>query len=567
MSVIETRKVGTVSVPASAPKIPFGSRLFGLGSVFGKTLRDSWLGVLVVSALLGAIIILGGSAAAVTYGTPETRLELVTMTRIMPDILRGLYGNPVNVDTLGGFLSWHYGAYFTLLAGLWSILALSSTLAGEARSGSLDLTVTTPRTRHSIALQKVMGHVAAVAVAMAVVAFAAWVAGAAFATLPGDPVAPDAAIAFAVGLGLKALLAGSIAFALAPLLGRGAAAGIAGALMVTGYVVYSYRTVVPAFQSLADATWFSWTSGHVPLAGQADWSAVAFIALVSAVLLALGVVAFARRDVGVMISVPTPGLPGWLLGVHGPLRRSLGDLLPRALVWGTCLGLYGIVIAGSSRSVADALASAPGLAETVRAFIPGIDITTSAGFLQLAFTELGLVLIGLAAATLIAVRSSDETAGRLELQLTTPLSRARWTIASAAAVWVAIAIVAALLGASIAVGVASAGEDPVQPALGTLVLALYGVALAGIGVAVAGLFRASFAAPTVLAVAIGTALIDLLAPALRSPDWVEQLALTVHLGRPMVGAWDAAGIVACLAIAVGGLAIGAWGMTRRDLGA
>jgi hypothetical protein len=34
----------------------------------------------------------------------------------------------------------------------------------------------------------------------------------------------------------------------------------------------------------------------------------------------------------------------------------------------------------------------------------------------------------------------------------------------------------------------------------------------------------------------------------------------------MVGRWDPVGIAACLVIAVGGIAIGAWGMTRRDIG-
>ncbi len=551
-------------VPAAALRIPLASRLLGLGSVFGKTLRDSRSGALAVAALLSAVIVVGGSTMASTYGTPETRLELAALSGGLPPILRGLYGNPVNVDTLGGFLSWHYGAYFTLLAGLWSILALSSTLAGEARRGSLEFAVATPRSRRSIALEKVAGNVAAVGIAMAVVAIAAWATGVAFAKMPGDPIAPDAAIAFAVGLGLKALIAGSIAFALAPLVGRGAAAGIAGALMLAGYVIYSYRTVVPAFDSAARATWFSWSSGHVPLAGQSDWPAIALVALACAGMFALGVEAFARRDVGVTISVPTPAIPGRLLGVGGPLRRSFGDLVPTALAWGIGLGLYGIVIAASSRSVIDALAASPGMAEAVRGLVPGIDITTSAGFLQLAFAELGFVLIGLTAATLIANRSSDETAGRLELQLTTPLTRVRWVAASAAAVWLAIAVVATLLGAAIAVGVASTGQDPFQPALGTLVLALYGAALAGIGVAVAGVFGASFATPTVLAVTIGTFLVDLLVPALRLPDWVGQLALTAHLGQPMVGAWDAAGIVACLAL--GGLAIGAWGMARRDVG-
>jgi ABC-2 type transport system permease protein len=224
-------------------------------------------------------------------------------------------------------------------------------------------------------------------------------------------------------------------------------------------------------------------------------------------------------------------------------------------------------MAAASRSLLDALAASPAMTEIFRNLIPGIDITSAAGFLQLAFADIGFVLIGLAAATFIAARSSDETSGRLELQLATPLTRARWAVASGAAVWLAIALVTALLAAAVALGVASVGQDPVTPAMGTLVLAGYGAALAGIGVAVAGVSRASFAMPAVLAIAIGTFLLDLLAPILRLPDWVGQLALTAHLGEPMVGAWDGAGMAACLALAIGGLVIGAWGMSRRDVGA
>jgi hypothetical protein len=132
---VEIRSLAAIT---PAPHVPVGSRIYGLGSVFGKTLRDARVGALVVTALLGAIVVGGGATMASTYGTPETRLELAMLSQSMPPILTGLYGNPVNVDTLGGFLSWHYGAYFALLAGLWSILTLSSTLAGEERRAGLD---------------------------------------------------------------------------------------------------------------------------------------------------------------------------------------------------------------------------------------------------------------------------------------------------------------------------------------------------------------------------------------------------------------------------------------------
>ncbi len=550
----------------TAGRLPFRARIYGLGSVFGKTLRDTRFAVLAVGGLLVVMVVAGGITMSSTYGTPEARLELARMSSDMPPMLRGMYGNPIRVDTLGGFISWHYGTYFALLAGLWTILALSSTLAGEARRGSLEFAVATALPKRRIALEKVAGIASAAGIAVAFVAVAAWATGVLFGTLADDAIAPAAAISFAIGLWLKALIAGSIAFALAPFLGRGAAAGIAGAVMLAGYVVDSYRTVVPAFDAIAGSTWFSWTADHVPLAGQSQWAGLGVTAVACAILLGIGVEAFARRDVGVTIAIPWPGLPRALVGVRGPLRRTFGDLLPSALAWGIGVGVYGVVMAAASSSLLDALAASPGLAEIFRNLIPGIDVTTAAGFLQLAFADVGFVLIGLAATTFVAGRSSDEVAGRLELQLTTPLTPARWAAASGLAVWLAIAVVTILLGAAIALGVASVGQDPVTPAMGTAVLALYGAALAGVGVGVGGWLGPSFAVPAVLALAIGTFLLDMLAPLLRLPDWVAQLALTTHLGEPMVGSWDPAGIIACLVLAIGGLAIGAWGMARRDVG-
>jgi ABC-2 type transport system permease protein len=550
----------------AARHLPIHRRLYGLGSVFGKTLRDARLGVLVVAGLLGVMTLAGGMTMSSTYGTTEARMELAAMSGDMPPMMRGMYGNPVNVDTLGGFISWHYGPYFALFAGLWSILALSSTLGAEARRGSLDFAIATPISRRSIALQKVAGHMAAVGIAMAVVAIVAWLTGLVGASFPDDAIPPAAAIAFGVGIGVQALMAGSLAFALAPFFGRGTAAGIAGAVMLGGYVINSYRTVVPAFDTLSGGTWFAWTAGNLPLAGQSDGAAVALTALAALVLVAIGVAGFVRRDVGVTISLPLPGMPRALLGVHGPLGRSFGDLLPTATAWGVGLGIYGVLMAAASRSLLDTLEASPAMADIFRNLIPGIDITTAAGFLQLAFADIGFVLIGLATATFIAVRSSDETSGRLELQLATPLTRVRWAAASGVAVWLAILLVTGLLAAAVALGVASVGQDAVTPAMGMLVLAVYGAALAGIGMAVAGVVRASLAAAVVMAVTVGTFLVDLLVPVLRLPEWLGQLALTTHLGEPMIGAWDGAGVIACLALALGGITLGSWGMSRRDVG-
>jgi len=38
----------------------------------------------------------------------------------------------------------------------------------------------------------------------------------------------------------------------------------------------------------------------------------------------------------------------------------------------------------------------------------------------------------------------------------------------------------------------------------------------------------------------------------------SQLALAAHLGQPMIGEWDPAGVLACV-VAAGGILLGAWG--------
>ena len=560
-------------MPAERPDLRYAAarpprvriRLYGLGSVFGKTLRDSRFAIRATAATCGLVVAAGGLSMATAYGTAATRLELAAMSSGMPAVLRGVYGNPIRVDTLGGFISWHYGTNLALLVGLWSILALSSTLAGEARRGSLDLVIATPRARRRVALQKIAAHIVAVGLAMACLALATWLTGVLVATMPGDAIAPDAALAFAAAVGVKGLVAGSIAFALAPLLGRAAAAGIAGGILIAADVVNGYRTVVPAFDSLAGASWFAWTFDHVPLAGQSDWPAIVLAAVAAALLLVLGVEGFARTDIGVTVGLPGLGLPAALLGLRGPLGRSFAESLPAAIAWGAGIALYGLVMAATSRPFTAALSETPGIIEAVRSFLPGVDISTSAGFLQVAFTDIGYVLVGLAAATFVAGRSGDETEGRLELQLAAPVSRLRWAVGSAVASMLAVVLLAAVLGGGIAIGIAAVGDDPVQPALGVIVLALYGTALVGLGVAVADLVSPSLAAPAILVIAVGTALLDILAPALRLPDWVQGFALTSHLGEPMLGRWDATGVLACLALAAGGVAAGAWGLNRRDI--
>ena len=542
------------------------SRLYGFGSIYAKTLRDSRLAFLIVAGLLGGIMAAGCTAFGTAYATAASRVDLATAIDNIPPVLKGLYNNPVNVETLGGSLSWKYGPFFGLIAGLWSIVALSGTLASEARRGSLDMVAAAPFGKRRIAVEKLAAHLTGMTAAMVFLTLVTWAGSVAFGTLPGDAIPLGAAAGFALWVGLIALVSGSVAWALAPFLGRASAAGVAGALLLGGYVISGYSASVPALQPLADLTWFHWTAGHLPLAGQYDWLSLAPVAVVAGVLFVAGIVAFDRRDLGSSSAIPVPSMPGALLGVRGPVSRAFGERLPLGLAWGIGLAVYAALIAASSRSFADELHKSPDTYQLFTTLFKGYDISTGAGFLQMMFSYLGFIVAGLGAATLVAGWASDENDRRLEMLLASPLGRARWAISGGIGVFGGLAVMTAVAMAGIAIGVAFAGTDVVTPAAGAMVIGLYAAAAAGIGFAAGGLFRNTFAGEVTAVVVIATFLIDFLAPLLNLPDAVHQLALTTHLGMPMIGQWDPAGIAACLALAVGGLLLGAWGMTRRDVG-
>jgi ABC-2 type transport system permease protein len=547
--------------------IPLHRRIYGLGSIYGKSLRDSRLAFLIMTGLIAGLMLAVGQAWSIAFGTPEARAEIAALVSVVPPALAGLAGPVVLPETMGGYLTYKYGPFFAFLAGMWSIMALSGTLAGEARRGSLDFVAAAPFGKRRIAFEKLAAHVTAMSLSMVVLAIAAYIAGSVFGVQAlGDAIPAASAIGFALWVGLIGLVSGSVAFALAPVVGRGSAAGVAAIVLLGFFVLGGYAPYVPAIEGIANISWFTWTYDHVPLAGQYDWPSLGLVAIVTLVLFAAGIELFARRDLGVMTGLPVPGLPRFTLGLRGPVGRAFGDQLPAALGWGVGIGIFGLMLATVSRTFASTLVDDfPTFATFLRAVFPGVDLTSSGWFLQLVFVEMGLIIIGFAAATFVGKWASDETSGRLEMVLSAPLRRARWVVAGGVGALAAVVVTTVVFALGIAIGSIFAGGDAVTPTVGALALGFYAAAVVGIGFAIGGLFRTSWAAELASAFVILTFLVGLLAPALQLPEWVADLALTMHYGSPMVGIWDASGFVASAVLAVGGIALGAWGMSRRDV--
>ena len=558
---------GISHAPSGAGKTTISafSRIYGFGSIYGKTIRDSRLAFIIAAGLLGGMALVMGVAVSNIFPSPQARLEVDKLVGSMPASMINLFGNATamgaKLGTLGGYMTFKYGAIFAIGTALWSIFALSATLAGEARRGSLDIVAAAPFGKRRIALEKVAAHVTMLALVMVVLAIGTTVSSTVFGDASqGDTIPPLSSAGFALWTGSIALFFGGLAFALSPLLGRAGSAAVAGLSMA----VLWFTSGLDVGGPLVAVSPFHWTMNHIALIGTYDWLPVALVGAIALILLVIGVELFTRRDLGVTVGLSLPALPAAVLGVGGAGSRAFGEQLPRALSWGIGLGLVGVLYASLTASLANTLAGSS-LVTAFAALFPGFDLTTTGGWLQL-YAELLYIAVGFAAVTLVSKWASDETDGRLETVLTTPLTRARWVVSGGIAAFLGIAVTTVLFAAGLALGAASGGLAVGDAVVGSAALGLYAVAIVGVGVAIGGLWRTSLAAEIAALVVVATYLLDLLAPPLKLPDWLHQLALTAHMGRPMVGEWDPVGIVLCLAIFAGGVALGAGGIRRPDIG-
>ena len=541
------------------------ARLLGLGSVFGKTFRDSRRTAIAIAVVL--LMIVAVTAASLVFGfeTAAKRAALAFQMGQLPAIFQGMLGPPIAVERLGGFLSWRVFNFMPVLAGIWTTIALSGVLAGELARGSLDMLVVGPIGRPRVAFEKVAGYLVAAAIMVLLLALGTYGSVQALAALPGDAVGLDAVLAHHAWLYVTMLVPGAIAFAVAPVAGRGAALAAGSVVLFASFVANGYGSIVPAIDAIRPLSYLAFTARHRPMAGLYDWPPVLVLALVVIGLLAFGIVAFTRRDLLVpsVGRLPVPRMTVWLAG---PFSRGVGERLPAALAWGLGLGLYGFVIASSADEFVTQMRNIPEITQLIQRFFPETDILSTGGYLQLALFAQALIVVGLAAAAFVGGWASDETDRRLEMILASPMTRAGWTVRSALSVLVAIAVTTALLALGVFLGAVVAGGEVVRPTVGIAMLGLYGMALAGMGLAVGGLVRPSLAAPVTLVLGLAFFLLDLIGSVLHLPDWILALALNRHLGMPIVGNFDPVGILACIGITIAGIAICAGGVEKRDIG-
>lgn len=540
------------AVDARKPPTAFAAYPAAGRAVTGLAVRQVRRGAGIVILLVAGMSAMVAATYTSTVGDAMDAAALAALAE--NPAIRTLFGEPVALDTAGGFTVWRTGTVLAVLVGVWALLTATRITRAEEDAGHWDLLLAGRIPLTSVVIRHV--------IVVATVSMLAGLATAGALTAAGTP--PTGALLHGTGIALVGgffAAAGTLAAQIFQT--RGAASGATVALLGTGLLT---RMIGDGIDTLG---WLRWLSPFGLVALSAPYDADRVLPLVVLVLAVVALLAAvpataARRDVR----------GGWIVPRSGrdPRLRLLGSipafavrrLLHPLAGWTAGVGAYYLLIGFLAVSMTDFLAENTQFA----------DVAAQAGFAGLGSVQgyaaamFGLLAIpvGIFTAVRVAVTSADETDRRLTLLYAQPVTRLRLLAAEAAVTATAALILTAsaglatwagatAVGAPLGVGAAFAGAVNILP-----------VALLCLGAAVFALGWLPHAVTLIGALpAAGGFLLQVIADSTGAPAWVAALSPFAHLASVPNAAPDWAGTCTMLLIAAALTAAGAFGYGRRDL--
>jgi ABC-2 type transport system permease protein len=258
-----------------------------------KTLRDHRRGIF---GWIAALVLLALMDLAVFPTVQSQASQMEQFLKAYPQALKAMFGLGTDFSTGPGY----FDAEFLSLLGPLVVLAIGIGLgagatATEEERGTIDWLMSTPLSRTRVMLEKSLGVLLAVLVAGAALMVV---------MLVGSPLAGlDLGVGGIAAAVANLVLLGSAYAALALAVGaatghRWAATGVAVGLGLGGYLLTSLARLVPALQSWRWLSPFTWYASRNALRGQLHAGYLTALIMTTLVLVALGVVAFRRRDLG-----------------------------------------------------------------------------------------------------------------------------------------------------------------------------------------------------------------------------------------------------------------------------
>lgn len=249
-----------------------------------------------------------GAAAMVamvagSYSTIEGQEELDRSMSELPDAVQALFGVAEGVSFISpdGYLqSQLFSNVFPLVLTVLAIAVGARVLAGDESDGRLGVLLSLPISRKSLAWQRVMAAATVLLVVTSVSAVTLLASVATGSLSDGGPTVVQL-LAATAGAASLAMLHGGVAFGVGAWTGRrGTALAVAGAVAAVGYLVQSLAQISETSRSLRWASPWYWFVDAAPLSSGAGDAVAPVLAAVglAALLVAVGIARFARRDAG-----------------------------------------------------------------------------------------------------------------------------------------------------------------------------------------------------------------------------------------------------------------------------
>ena len=212
-------------------------------------------------------------------------------------IIRAFVGDFPDLTSPEGFLnSQLYFLMVPLFFLVFAIMSGSGAIAGEEERGTLDVLLSNPLTRSQVLVHKFAAMIVTVLL-MAIVVWVNVVVGAAIVSMDISPLrAAEATLSGA----LLGTAFGTCALAVGSATGkRGLSTAVSGALAILAYFINAFRPFVEVIEPSRYASPFFYYIGADPLTNGLHLGHAAVLVGLTFVLVAIAIVTFERRDLGV----------------------------------------------------------------------------------------------------------------------------------------------------------------------------------------------------------------------------------------------------------------------------
>lgn len=264
-----------------------------LRSLFFKTLRD------LRGQILGWGLGMGSLALMIVLLFPAFKDQMGIYAQMLsgyPKALTAFFGDIGNIGTFSGWLTVEFFTWVPPILAIFAVSAGTGLIAGEEERGTLDLLLSQPIRRWRVVIEKA----AALAVAAVSVCLLAGLCLVGAAATIGETAALDRLMLASLDIAPVTLAGGTLAL-MASVLFRRRRLATAIAIVVTigSYFVESLGRVVNVLEPYRPFTLFHYYKGGSILTGAADWGGAGILLGLALLCVAISVVAFQRRDIGV----------------------------------------------------------------------------------------------------------------------------------------------------------------------------------------------------------------------------------------------------------------------------